>query len=52
MDVMLAVMILLEKSNAEWPYVKKEMTDPKFRDRLVTLDIENISEKTMKRLEA
>ena len=35
MNVMSAVMTVLGKANADWAAVKKEMTDPKFMDRII-----------------
>lgn len=52
MNVMSAVLTVLGKPNADWPAVKKEMTDPKFMDRIVNLDRDHMSEATMKRIEA
>ena len=49
---MAAVMILLGKSDLDWAGIKREMTDPKFADKLVCLDKDNMSEETMKKLEA
>jgi len=51
MNVMAAVMTVLGKHNADWAFVKKEMTDPKFMDRIVNLDKDNMSEATMKKIE-
>ena len=52
MNVMSAVMTVLGKANADWASVKKEMTDPKFMDKIITLDKDNMSEKTMVKIEA
>lgn len=52
MNVMSAVLCVLGKPNSDWPAVKKEMTDPKFMDRIVHLDKNNMPEATMKRIEA
>jgi len=52
MNVMSAVMTVLGKPNADWAAVKKEMTDPKFIDRIMDLDKDNMSETTMKRIES
>mmetsp|Transcript_6338 Transcript_6338/g.7541 ORF Transcript_6338/g.7541 Transcript_6338/m.7541 type:complete len:277 (+) Transcript_6338:337-1167(+) len=52
MNVMSAVMTVLGKPNADWASVKKEMTDPKFMDRIVGLEKDNMGEATMKRIEA
>ena len=52
MNVMSAVMTVLGKVNADWATVKKEMTDPKFMKRITGLEKENMSEQTMKRVEA
>jgi len=52
MNVMSAVLCVLGKPNSDWPAVKKEMTDPKFMDRIVNLDKNNMPEATMKRIEA
>ena len=43
-NVMSAVMTVLGKVNTDWASVKKEMTDPKFMDRIVQLDKDNMSE--------
>ena len=51
MNVMAAVMTVLGKYNADWAFVKKEMTDPKFMDRITKLDKDNMSEHTMKKIE-
>ena len=51
MNVMSAVMTVLGKSNADWAAVKKEMTDPKFMDRIIQLDKNNMAEATMKKIE-
>ena len=52
MNVMSAVMCVLGKANADWAAVKKEMTDPKFMDKILTLDKDNMPEKTMVKIEA
>ena len=52
MNVMSAVMTVLGKFNVDWAGVKKEMTDPKFMDKIVFLDKENMPESTMKKIEA
>ena len=52
MNVMSAVMTVLGKHNADWNTVKKEMADPKFMDRIIGLDKDNMSEATMKKIEA
>ena len=49
---MSAVMTVLGKPNSDWAAVKKEMTDPKFMDKIVGLDKNNMSETTMKKIEA
>ena len=49
---MSAVMTVLGKFNADWATVKKEMTDPNFIERIRCLDKDNMSEQTMKRIEA
>jgi len=51
-NVMSAVLCVLGKPNSDWPAIKKEMTDPKFMDRIVKLDKNNMPEATMKRIEA
>jgi len=51
-NVMSAVMTVLGKPNADWASVKKEMTDPKFMKRITDLDKNNMSEATMRRIEA
>ena len=50
MTVMAAVMTLLGKSNLDWASIKREMTDPKFSDKIMCLDKDNMSEETMKRI--
>ena len=49
---MSAVMTVLGKANCDWAGVKKEMTDPKFMDKIINLDKENMPESTMKKVEA
>ena len=49
---MSAVMTVLGKFNVDWAGAKKEMTDPKFMNRIINLDKENMSESTMKKVEA
>ena len=51
MNVMSAVMTILGKFNADWATIKKEMTDPKFMDRIKNLDKDNMSPKIMERIE-
>lgn len=51
MNVMSAVMTVLGKYNADWAFVKKEMTDPKFMERITKLEKDNMSETTMKKIE-
>jgi len=51
MNVMAAVMTVLGKFNADWATVKKEMTDPKFMERIITLDKDNMAEKVMVKIE-
>lgn len=48
--VMSAVMICLGKQT-DWPSVKRELTDPKFIDRIMQYDKENIPQKILKKLE-
>ena len=52
MNVMSAVMTVLGKNNVDWAGVKKEMTDPKFMDKIINLDKENMADSTMKKIEA
>ena len=48
-NVVSALMILLGKEPS-WASAKKEMTDPKFIDRIIKLDKNNMPESTMKKL--
>ena len=48
--VMSAVMTVLGSRDLDWVDIKKEMSNPKFIDRLICLDKDNISEETMKRI--
>ena len=50
--VMSAVMTVLGSRDLDWVDIKKEMSNPKFIDRLICLDKDNISEETMKRIQA
>ena len=50
MMVMSAVMTVLGSRDLDWAGIKREMSDPKFIDRLKCLDKDNISEETMKRI--
>ena len=52
MMVMASVLTTLGKSNVDWAGIKKEMNDPKFKDKILNLDKENMSESTMKKIEA
>ncbi len=45
--VMSAVLTLLGKPGADWAMIRKEIADPKFMDRIVCFDKNNISKKTM-----
>jgi len=45
--VMGAVMTLLCKPS-EWKSVKRELTDPKFCDKIISFDKDNVSNKTLK----
>ena len=49
---MAAVLTLLGKDNADWAAIRKEMTDPSFMDRITGLDKNNMSESTMRKIEA
>ena len=49
---MAAVMTLLGKDNADWAEIRKEMANPNFMDRITGLDKNNMSESTMKKIEA
>jgi len=52
MIVMSAVMTVLGKSDCDWAGAKKEMTDPKFIDKMINLDKENMADYPMKKVEA
>jgi dynein heavy chain len=49
--VMSAVMICLGKAT-DWPSVKKEMTDPKFMEKIQKFDKDHIPDKVMSRIES
>ena len=49
---MMAVMTVLGKTNIDWAGIKKEMAIMGFMDRITGLDINNMSETVMKRIEA
>ena len=49
---MMAVMTVLGKFGANWAEIRKEMANPNFMDRITGLDINNMSETVMKRIEA
>ena len=51
MHVMSAVLTVLGKFDADWATIKKEMTDPKFMNRIICLDKDNMSDKVMKKVE-
>lgn len=48
MNVMAAVLTVLGKKNADWPMVKKEMTDNNFMKRIIDLDKDNMPDAIMK----
>ena len=48
---MSAVMICLQKAT-DWPSIKKEMTDPKFMEKIQKFDKDHIPDKVMARIEA
>lgn len=48
--VMSSVMIVLGK-DPTWASVKKELADPKFVDKIMNFDKDNISQKTLKAIE-
>ena len=45
--VMSALLTILGKDDTSWPAVRKEMTDPKFVDKIVCLDKDRISPKVL-----
>lgn len=47
---MASVMIVLGK-DPTWMSVKKELADPKFVEKIMTFDKENLSPKTLKAIE-
>ena len=49
---MMAVMTVLGKFGANWAEIRKEMANPNFMDRITGLDKNNMSESTMKKIEA
>ena len=50
--VMSAVMTVLGMPNADWAAIRKEMANPNFMDRITGLDKNNMSDSTIKNIEA
>mmetsp|Transcript_75525 Transcript_75525/g.104483 ORF Transcript_75525/g.104483 Transcript_75525/m.104483 type:complete len:117 (+) Transcript_75525:3370-3720(+) len=48
--VMASVMICLQR-DPSWPSVKKELNDPKFVDKIMNYDKDNIDKKILKKIE-
>ena len=48
--VLYAALTLLGKMDPDWKVVKREMTDPKFCDRMLNLDTDNISPAVLTKL--
>ena len=48
--VLFAALTLLGKMDSDWKVVKKEMTDPKFCDKMLYFDKDNVSQAVLTKL--
>ena len=52
MNVMSAVMTVLGKPNLDWASIQKEMSDPKFLNKFIEFDKDNVPDRTLQAVKA